>query len=195
MRQTFFPRFTALCCGLLLAGCAATPGAEPDTSAPESPVTTVEGDLFPTEKLMRSIELRPVLQLGKLDNPTEEDLADTDPQDDVFIDDKGYAHLLGPSLASGYLVFTASASAKDDGTFAVIVALSSDPADLAAVEAAMKPCIAKTEICPEGQLAFLADGAFVTAPVVSQPPAYGTLEIGGLDSYEEARQIAERLAP
>jgi hypothetical protein len=195
MRQKLSSSFATLCCGLLLVGCSSST-AGPDTRAPETTTTSVapEGDRFPTESSMRSVDLRPVLQMAKLDDP-----ADTTPQDDahddVFVDDKGYAYLLGPSLASGYLVLTAAATAVDDGTFSVLVSLSSDPADLAAVEAAMTPCIAKAEVCPTGQLAFLADGELVIAPVVSQLPLEGELEFKRLASYEEATQLAARLKP
>jgi hypothetical protein len=189
-----------LCLGLLTTSCGGSTDRDvadqeqtttSEQSAVSVPTASTDGeDAFPTEKSMRSIDLRPVRQMAKMDDPTN-----TTPVQDVVYDGKGFVYLLGPSLASGYLVFTASANARDDGSFSVTVALSSAPEDIEAVTRATTTCIEKSEACPNGQLAFFSDGELVTIATVAQPPLDGVLQIDGFDTYDETQRIVNLLQP
>ncbi len=194
-----------LCLGLVTTACGtaadreteveqpATSGQQDGSGQPGSSVPvdgTEEDAAFPTQQSMRSIDLRPIRQMAKMDDPT-----DTRPVVDVVYDGKGFVYLLGPSLASGYLVFTAVANPLDDGSFSVTIALSSASEDIAAVTAATETCIEKTDACPTGQLAFFSDGELVTIATVAQPPLDGVLQIDGFDTYEEMQRVVDLLKP
>lgn len=160
---------------------------QPDGSVP---LGGADDDAFPTESSMRFIDLRPVRQVAKMDDPT-----DTRPVQNVVYDGKGFVYLLGPSLASGYLVFTAFADPRDDGSFSVTVALSSAPEDIAAVTSATETCMKKSDACPSGQLAFFSDGELVTIATVTQPPLGVLLQIDGFDTYDEMQHVVDLLKP
>lgn len=183
-----------LVCATLASGCSREGDGAETTLPPRTTVgssTTEKGFGWENQSTMRDIEMLPVIQVGKMADPTE-----TTPKDGLLFDGKGKVYSVGAPLASGNLVFSAGVvAASSAGPYKVYVTLSGNLSDEEAVTDAIATCKEKGATCPSGMVAFISDGVFVTAALVSDPPSGGVLEIGSFESRAEADLLAQHLSP
>ncbi len=156
----------------------AAPAEDP---APESPTTSAPGE-------------DPTLIPGL------EDLALTDPDDDIAEDPVTLAeydadgnevlrYKLGPTEATGTILSDASAELEGLGTWRVAVSLTGDGIDQFNVIAA--ECFNRTATCPTGQAAIVLDSKVESAPTIQQPSFDRSgVSITGEFSESEAKDLA-----
>jgi protein-export membrane protein SecD/preprotein translocase SecF subunit len=100
---------------------------------------------------------------------------------------------LGPSLATGEIVSTAKANLLPTGTWTVELVIKGGTG-IDSFNAAAAACYAKTEVCPQGQLAIVLDSRVVSAPTIQQPSfARDQIQIEGSFNEKEAKDLALKL--
>lgn len=142
----------------------------------------VDGAVAAPEGRPSTVSVRPVLGCGEDSLVVDADIIQVDPAQQL---DCG----LGPPIAD-VPVFTADAEATPDpsGQWIITVRVASGARD--AWDAAAVECFEQGAECPTGQLAIVANGAIVSAPLVQTPTFPDELVISGNFTQRDAESIA-----
>lgn len=112
-----------------------------------------------------------------------------DPDGITLEDAGGNRYVLGPLVADGSDVSTATPLDLGDGTWGIQIAL--DPAGTTAFASATANAV--TLMPPANQIAIVVDDSVVSAPVVQEGIESGQVQISGGFSQQEAEDLAAAL--
>ncbi|HET6951990.1 MAG TPA: protein translocase subunit SecD [Acidimicrobiales bacterium] len=174
----------------LAEGESAGPAQEPPTTAPPDPTaTTVPAD--PNATTTTVPETPPDGEAPSISlTPRQDDAADQ-PVVLAGIDDQAYD--LGPSLADGTIVKTASADIQN-GQWLVRLEMRGGANGIDKFNEIAAKCYQQApdpQICPSGQLAVVLDSVVQSAPSISEP-SYDAdqIQISGSFTESEAKDLA-----
>jgi preprotein translocase subunit SecD len=165
------------------SGIPAATGAAPDPSAlqmrPVESITAPDTDAYDRDE--------PTCGGGAGSPCTEAQLLD--PDGITLEDAEGNRYVLGPLVADGSDVSSATSVDLGDGAWGVQVALGAEGTTAFASTTAN----AVTMTTPANQIAIVVDDAVVSAPVVQERIVSGQVQISGGFSQQEAEDLAALL--
>jgi preprotein translocase subunit SecD len=171
--------------GMLPGESAAAPQQQPETGEPDSPD---EGNGEPAEDPGSGTETGDEGQPFEL-TPPEEDEADAV----VVLEDKDgeFIYTLGPTLATGRVVETASAALGQFGVWEVPLTMRPGEDGIDQFNAAAAACNPPSQVCPTGQLGIVLDSTVQSAPTIQAPRfERDQIRITGEFSEGEAKDLA-----
>lgn len=166
------------------AGRAAVPLQDETSTTVDTATTLAPGETTTTTAPLTGFEF----------TPREGDVADAAVVLPEYDGEEVVAtYRLGPSLATGEIVSTASADLSQAGQWSVQLVIKGG-AGIESFNAAAAACFAKTEVCPQGQLAIVLDSRVVSAPTIEQASfTRDEIQISGNFTEKEAKDLALKL--
>ena len=170
--------------GVVEGESAAGPAQEPTTTAPPATTTTAPTDPTATTVPEQESQVPPL-------TPRDQDVAD---QPALLAGADGTTiYQLGPALATGRIVKTASADIQN-GTWLVRLEMRGGEDGIDTFNEIAATCYAQNpdpQVCPSGQLAIVLDSVVQSAPTINEP-SYGAedIQISGSFGESEAKDLA-----
>lgn len=173
------------------AGAGATPFQDPSTTTTAADPTATTATTAPVDPTATTIP--PDLGLTGFElTPREDDIADQPVVLAEYDDDNevAFTYQLGPTLATGQIVSTASALLDPTGTWYISLEIKGGDG-IDQFNAAAAECFNRTATCPQGSLAIVLDSRVVSAPAIQQASfERDQITITGSFTESEAKDLA-----